>query len=280
MNSIILFDGSCNFCNGAVNIVIKHDKKGLFKFIAQQSITGNALLTHHGIIDCNINSIVLIQGGQVYFKMDAILQIGQSLTGWPRIILLFKYMPISFSNFLYTIVANNRYKLFGKRKECSILNFNTSNKISIVNYEEKYQHAFRELNVEWISKYFRMEEADFKALDNPNSYILDKGGHILVALLGEEPVGVCALIKMKDELYDFELAKMAVAPKAQGMKIGWMIGIAILEKARSVGAKCIFLESNTKLSPAISMYYKLGFTKVEGRPSPYERADIQMQYIL
>ncbi len=152
--------------------------------------------------------------------------------------------------------------------------------VSIVDYEEKYQHAFRSLNVEWISKYFKMEEADFKALDNPDTYILEKGGHILVALLDEEPVGVCALIKMNDEQYEYELAKMAVAPKAQGKKIGWLLGNAILDKARSLGAKCIFLESNTILAPAINMYYKLGFTKVEGRSSPYERADIQMQCML
>lgn len=159
-------------------------------------------------------------------------------------------------------------------------NSNTSANVSIVNYEEKYQQAFRTLNVEWISKYFKMEEADFKALDNPDSYILKKGGHILMALLDNEPVGVCALIKMDDELFDYELAKMAVAPKAQGKRIGWQLGNAILDKARSLGAKCIFLESNTILAPAINMYYKLGFTKVEGRPSPYERADIQMKCIV
>ncbi len=159
-------------------------------------------------------------------------------------------------------------------------NSNTSAKVSIVNYEEKYQEAFRSLNVEWISKYFRMEEADFKALDNPDSYILNKGGLILVALLDNEPVGVCALIKMDDDEYEYELAKMAVSPKEQGKRIGWLLGNAILDKARSLGAKCIFLESNTILTPAINMYYKLGFTKVEGRPSPYERADIQMQCIL
>ena len=152
--------------------------------------------------------------------------------------------------------------------------------ISIVDYKEEYQQAFRALNVEWISKFFKMEKSDFNALDNPNGYILEKGGHILVALLNDEPVGVCALIKMEDKDFDFELAKMAVAPKAQGRKIGLMLGQAILDKSKVLGAKCIYLESNTILAPAINMYYKLGFTKIEGRPTPYERCNIQMQCIL
>ena len=148
--------------------------------------------------------------------------------------------------------------------------------IEIVNYESAYKEVFRDLNVEWISTYFKMEASDFKALENADSYILQNGGYILVALLNNEPVGVCALIKMNDPIYDFELAKMAVAPKAQGKKIGWLIGEAIKEKARSVGAKTLYLESNTILTPAISLYRKLGFIEVFGRTSPYERCNIQM----
>lgn len=148
--------------------------------------------------------------------------------------------------------------------------------IEIDNYESAYKEVFRDLNVEWISTYFKMEASDFKALENADSYILQNGGYILVALLNNEPVGVCALIKMNDPIYDFELAKMAVAPKAQGKKIGWLIGEAIKEKARSVGAKTLYLESNTILTPAISLYRKLGFIEVFGRTSPYERCNIQM----
>ena len=152
--------------------------------------------------------------------------------------------------------------------------------IEIDNYESAYKEVFRDLNVEWISTYFKMEASDFKALENADSYILQNGGYILVALLNNEPVGVCALIKMNDPIYDFELAKMAVAPKAQGKKIGWLIGEAIKEKARSVGAKILYLESNTILTPAISLYRKLGFIEVFGRTSPYERCNIQMALVL
>lgn len=155
-----------------------------------------------------------------------------------------------------------------------------SNNVKIVDYEPKYQRAFKALNEEWISTYFKIEEADSKALDNAEGYILNKGGQILVALYNDEPVGVCALLKMNDPDYDFELAKMAVSPKAQGKNVGWLLGNAIIEKAKAAGATKLYLESNTILKPAINLYHKLGFKKVAGRPTPYERCNIQMELVL
>ncbi len=153
-------------------------------------------------------------------------------------------------------------------------------KVEIVDYKAEYHEVFRALNVEWISKYFTMEESDYKALDNPQGYILDKGGFILVALYEGEPLGVCALIKMNDGEYDFELAKMAVSPKAQGKNVGFLLANAIIEKAKSLGAAKIYLESNTILKPAINLYHKLGFQKVAGKPTPYARCNIQMELTL
>ena len=155
-----------------------------------------------------------------------------------------------------------------------------SSKVRIVAYTAEYHEVFRSLNVEWISQYFTMEESDYKALDHPQSYILDKGGVILVALLDGTPLGVCALIKMNDGEYDFELAKMAVSPQAQGKNIGFLLASAIIEKARSLGASKIYLESNTILKAAINLYHKLGFQKVAGKPTPYTRCNIQMEYII
>ncbi len=155
-----------------------------------------------------------------------------------------------------------------------------SKDVQIVEYEPKYQSAFKSLNEEWISTYFEMEEADYKALDNPEEYILNKGGKIFVALYNDEPMGVCALIKMDDPNYDFELAKMAVSPKAQGKNMGWLLGQAIINAAKELGASKIYLESNTILKPAINLYYKLGFQKIAGHPTPYKRSNIQMELIL
>ncbi|MCX3265216.1 bifunctional helix-turn-helix transcriptional regulator/GNAT family N-acetyltransferase [Pedobacter agri] len=153
-------------------------------------------------------------------------------------------------------------------------------KVNIVDYTSAYKQAFKSLNEEWISTYFVMEESDFKALDHPQEYILDKGGAILVALYEGKPLGVCALIKMNDGEYDFELAKMAVSPKAQGKNIGFILASAIIERAKSLGASKIYLESNTILKPAINLYHKLGFQKIAGKPTPYSRCNIQMELII
>ncbi len=149
--------------------------------------------------------------------------------------------------------------------------------IKIVAFSEEYQPAFKALNEEWIIKYFKMEEMDRISLNQPKAYILDKGGYIAVALLNEEAVGVCALIPSAHDGFDFELAKMGVSPKAQGKGIGKLLGIHIIEKARSLGGNNLYLESNRVLKPAIQLYQKLGFTEIVGASSPYERSDIQME---
>src|SRR5260370_36357747 len=84
-----------------------------------------------------------------------------------------------------------------------------SQAIEIVPYEAKHQRAFRRLNRDWITTYFKMEKPDRDALDRPQEYILDRGGFIFVAIHEDEPVGVCALIKRDDTTYPYELAKMA-----------------------------------------------------------------------
>ncbi|HWK04526.1 MAG TPA: bifunctional helix-turn-helix transcriptional regulator/GNAT family N-acetyltransferase [Puia sp.] len=150
-----------------------------------------------------------------------------------------------------------------------------SNEVQIVDFLPEHSLAFKQLNEEWITTWFKMEEEDHHALDHPKEHILDKGGHIYMALYQGQPVGACGLIPMEDG--NFELAKMAVAPSAKGKGIGFLLGQACIEKARSQGAQKLYLESNTKLKPAISLYHKLGFHKVAGPPSPYERCNIQME---
>ena len=147
--------------------------------------------------------------------------------------------------------------------------------IEIISFKPSHAVAFKELNEAWISQYFEMEESDRKMLNDPEGYILKQGGAILIALMDGEPVGTCALIRMKDQT--FELAKMAVSPKAQGQKIGWKIGLAAIEKAKELGADIIYLETNSVLKPAINLYRKLGFEDASGYCSPYARCNVQME---
>jgi N-acetylglutamate synthase-like GNAT family acetyltransferase/DNA-binding MarR family transcriptional regulator len=149
--------------------------------------------------------------------------------------------------------------------------------ITIIDFTPEHRDAFKWLNYEWITKYFKLEEADHKALDNPEKIIAD-GGFIFMAVYQATIVGTVALIKMDDDTY--ELAKMAVSEKAQGKHIGWKLSQACIEKGRAMKAKRLYLESNTILTPAITMYYKLGFERIVGKPSPYERANIQMELFL
>lgn len=152
--------------------------------------------------------------------------------------------------------------------------------LRIVSFEPCYQQAFRDLNEEWITSHWRLEEHDYEVLDHPQEHILEKGGHIFVALYKDVPVGVCALCKLDDPLYDYELAKLAVSPSVQGKGFGLLLCGTVIEKAKELGAKKIFLESNTLLKPAIHIYRKLGFKELAEYHPAYERGDIQMELSL
>ncbi len=147
--------------------------------------------------------------------------------------------------------------------------------VQIVDFEPQHAKAFYDLNHEWITRYFVMEEADHRSLGDPKGYILDKGGYILMANYKGEVVGTCALINDGDGIY--ELAKMAVSPKAQGLKIGKLLGEAAIQKARDAGAEKVYLVSNRRLETALHLYKRLGFIEVPMPPSIYERADIKME---
>ncbi len=123
-----------------------------------------------------------------------------------------------------------------------------------------YAEEFKQINEAWISANFWLEESDIEVLDNPQKYILDKGGNIFIALLDGVPVGTCALIVR--DIVTCELAKMAVDEQAQGHGIGYLLGLALIEKARERGFSRIVLEGNTKMTASISLYRKLGFKEV------------------
>ncbi len=150
--------------------------------------------------------------------------------------------------------------------------------VEIVGYRPLYKKAFYELNREWIERYWELETHDIEVLENPEKHILDKGGHIFVALYNGFPVGVCALCPMPEEsAYDFELAKLAVDNSIQRKGVGRRLCAAVIDKARELGGEMLFLESNTRLKPAIALYRKLGFKELPEYHPAYARGDIQME---
>lgn len=153
--------------------------------------------------------------------------------------------------------------------------------VEIVEYQPQYKKAFYELNRKWIELYWELEPHDIEVLENPKKHILEKGGHIFVALYNGFPVGVCALCPMPEESpYDFELAKLAVNNSIQRKGIGSRLCDAVVNKARELGGNMLFLESNTRLKPAIALYRKLGFKELPEYHPAYARGDIQMELSL
>lgn len=117
---IILFDGICNFCNGAVNFTIKRDKKKVIKFAALQSESGAQLLQQYGLPANDLRSFLFIENGKVYNRSTAALKVCRHLTGlWP-LCYAFIIVPAFIRNGIYDFIAKNRYKWFGQRQECML----------------------------------------------------------------------------------------------------------------------------------------------------------------
>jgi GNAT superfamily N-acetyltransferase len=147
--------------------------------------------------------------------------------------------------------------------------------VEIIDYTPQYKDDFKRLNVEWISTYFALEAPDLKALNDPEGYILSKGGKIFFARYDDAIIGTCALIKVSDTTY--ELAKMGVSPQYQGLGAGKKLGQKIIEEAKRLGGTYLFLESNKKLTPALMMYKSLGFVEIPMGETPYTRADFKAE---
>lgn len=157
----------------------------------------------------------------------------------------------------------------------------SASEVTIREFQPGDAAAFRQLNEEWISRYFQMEAKDEEALANPQASILSCGGRILFAFLDGRCVGCCALLHCGPQ--EFEVAKMAVTSSCQGSGIGRKLLMAVIETARSAGARRLYLETNHALTTAIRLYESVGFQHLPPErivPSPYARADVFMEMIL
>ena len=119
-HKIILFDGVCNLCNGAVTYIIKRDKKNVFKFAALQSEIGQELTSKFNIDTSKVDSIILIDGEKHYEKSSAALRIAKYLSGAYPLLFGFMVVPKFIRNAVYDYIARNRYKWFGKKESCMI----------------------------------------------------------------------------------------------------------------------------------------------------------------
>jgi predicted DCC family thiol-disulfide oxidoreductase YuxK len=118
--NLILFDGVCNFCNSAVQMVIEIDRHKTFKFAAIQSELGQQLYRQHGLDPIDIQTLMLVDEGQVFTKSDAVLTILGKLDGGWQFFTVFQNMPQPLRDWAYSEFASRRFQLFGRRQACMV----------------------------------------------------------------------------------------------------------------------------------------------------------------
>ena len=118
--SIILFDGVCNLCNGAIQFVITRDRNNKFIFASLQSSSGQDLLLKFGLNISDFDSFVLIANQQYYTKSTAALKVAQELGGIWQLLYCFIIIPKFIRDGIYDFVSRNRYKWFGKKDQCML----------------------------------------------------------------------------------------------------------------------------------------------------------------
>mgnify|MGYP000630686274 CR=1 FL=1 len=114
---IVLFDGVCGLCNAWVNFILKRDSKGSFKFAPLQGEYASQVAPEQST---DLKSIVYVCSGRKYTKTGAVLRILRDLGGVWRIFWVFWLIPSFIRDFFYSIVASNRYRIFGQKETCRI----------------------------------------------------------------------------------------------------------------------------------------------------------------
>jgi GNAT superfamily N-acetyltransferase len=145
-------------------------------------------------------------------------------------------------------------------------------------FRREWREHFYRINVEWLERYFSVEDVDRRMLSQPEKSVIEPGGAIVFALVDGEVIGTCALLKEAPGV--FELSKMAVETGWRGIGAGRLLLDAAIAEFHKRRGKTLFLESNKKLGPALTLYESAGFVH---QPAPragshYARADVYMTY--
>lgn len=118
--AVLLFDGVCHLCHGAVQFILQRDPHGRIHFASLQSEKGQELLAAFAYPD-SLQSVVLIEDGQLYTKSDAVLRVGRKLSGaWPALSLVGMALPRKLRDVVYDWVARNRYRWLGQSEHCML----------------------------------------------------------------------------------------------------------------------------------------------------------------
>ncbi len=115
---IVLFDDVCNLCNGSVQLILRHDPAGRFRFASLQSPAGQELLGRLGIDPGAMDSVILVEGDRWFKESDAALRIARRLSGPWKMLWALRVIPRPLRDGLYRLVARNRYRWFGRQETC------------------------------------------------------------------------------------------------------------------------------------------------------------------
>jgi predicted DCC family thiol-disulfide oxidoreductase YuxK len=117
--ALFVFDGVCVLCSGGASWIMRHDRKALINFTPAQGTLGRALYTHYGV--AMDESYLLITDGRAYTASRGYIELCRILAGWWNVLRAAVVIPERFRDWLYGLIARNRYRWFGKTAYCTLL---------------------------------------------------------------------------------------------------------------------------------------------------------------
>ncbi len=115
---VILFDGICNFCNFWINLILRLDRRRIFVFSPLQSDSGQKYLKRFGLHQSDFDTFIVVKNNHYFNKSDAVFLIAEHLPLPYRLLKIFKILPKKLRDWLYSFIAKNRFRIFGKKETC------------------------------------------------------------------------------------------------------------------------------------------------------------------
>jgi predicted DCC family thiol-disulfide oxidoreductase YuxK len=115
---LVVFDGYCGLCSRTVQFILRHDHRGVFRFLAAQTGLGSAIYRHYGLSPDNYETFILISGGRAFFASDAAIELSRHLSFPWSMAVVGRLVPRSWRDGLYFLIARNRMRFFGRSAAC------------------------------------------------------------------------------------------------------------------------------------------------------------------
>jgi predicted DCC family thiol-disulfide oxidoreductase YuxK len=129
--TVWLYDGVCVLCSAAVRYVLSHERHPVIHFVALQSYEGMRLAAIHGLDPHDPETFLFVEGGVVLMKSDAVIALSRHVNGPARLLRLAAYLPRSWRDAIYDLIARHRYQIFGKYESCHVPPSETRHRFSL-----------------------------------------------------------------------------------------------------------------------------------------------------